>query len=106
MLVVAIALVWAASSSAATSRHCGSVSYTVPHTDDHGHAALNDLAAVDVSCRVARSVASSFLLDAKPPRGWHAIARTVVTRMDGHPDTVSEEILTRGAERVTGDVAN
>jgi hypothetical protein len=106
LLAISIALVSAVSSSAATGRHCGSVSYTIPHTGDHGHAALNNLTAVDVSCRVARSVARSFLRGAKPPQGWHASAKTVVMRLNGQAYTVSEEILTRGAARVTGDIAN
>ncbi len=31
------------SPAAATPKSCGSVSYTFPHTDDHGHAALNTI---------------------------------------------------------------
>ena len=77
-------------------KHCGSVSYTFPHTDDHGHAALNNLTAVGVSCAAARSVANDFLVAGKPPRGWHAATGA----------TAGEEVFTRGKARVTGDLAN
>jgi hypothetical protein len=80
----------------AATKRCGSVSYTFPHTDDHGHAALNNLTAVGVSCATARSVASDFLVTGKPPRNWHtARARRV-----------GEEVLARGTARVTGELAN
>jgi hypothetical protein len=54
-----------ATASAATS--CGSVSYTIPNTHGEGHAALNDLVAINVSCRIARSVAKAFLVTGKAP---------------------------------------
>jgi hypothetical protein len=82
--------------SAPTPKRCGGVSYTFPHTDGHGHAALNNLTAVGVSCSTARTVASDFLVTGKPPRNWHA-----TSKLDG-----GEEILTRGKARVTGDLAN
>jgi hypothetical protein len=77
-------------------KSCGSVSYTFPHTGGHGHAALNNLAAVGVSCATARSVARDFLLTGRPPRGWHATLGT----------NAGQEILTRGRARVSGDIAN
>jgi hypothetical protein len=77
-------------------KSCGSVSYTFPHTGGHGHAALNNLRAVGVSCLTARSVANDFLVTGKPPRDWHATLKT----------TVGEEIFTRGKARVIGDVDN
>ena len=79
---------------AAAPTHCGSVSYTFPHTDDHGHAALNNLTAVGVPCSTARSVANDFLRAGKPPRTWRATFNA----------TVGEEIFTRGKARVAGDV--
>ena len=85
---------------------CASVSYTFPHTHGHGHAALNNLTAVDLSCARARSVARSFLIKGSPPAGWHATSRTVIKDEHGQMNTVGEEILTRGAERVTGEEAN
>jgi hypothetical protein len=84
------------SPAAAQPRHCGSLSYTFPHTDGHGHAALNNLTAVGVSCLTARSVAHDFLVTGRPPRNWHTARNT----------NVGEVTLTRGTARVTGDVAN
>jgi hypothetical protein len=81
---------------AAHPEHCGSVSYTFPHTDDHGHAALNNLTAVGVSCPAARSVAEEFLVTGKPPSSWHAT----------HGKMGGEAIFTRGTARITGDIAN
>jgi hypothetical protein len=80
----------------AAPKDCGAVSYTYPHTDGHGHAALNNLTAVDVSCRTARSVASEFLVTGKPPSSWHANAKV----------SAGKEIFTRGNARVTGDLDN
>lgn len=84
------------SPAAAHPKNCGSVSYTFPHTDDHGHAALNNLTAVGVSCLIARSVAGDFLVTGKPPKNWHA----TIGRTGG------EAVFTRGAARVTGELAN
>jgi hypothetical protein len=84
------------SPAAAQSKRCGSVSYTFPHTDGHGHAALNNLTAVGVSCSTARSVAHAFLVTGKPPGNWHTARDT----------TAGEVAFTRGAARVTGDVDN
>lgn len=86
--------------SAATA--CGSVSYTVPHTHDEGHAALNDLTAAGVSCSTARTVARAFLAGHRSPKGWHATSKTVVSR----GNTIGEEIFTRGSARIVGDIAN
>ena len=86
--------------------NCGGVSYTFPHTHDEGHAALNDLRASGVSCSTARSVARTFLIRGKAPESWHASLKTIVTRTQGRANTVGEEVLTHGAARVTGDVAN
>lgn len=91
-----------ASAPAPTS--CGSVSYTFPHTDGHGHAALNNLTAINVSCVTARSVAHAFLATGKPPKHWHAAVRMVTTHIDGQADTVGEEVITHAGARVTGDV--
>jgi hypothetical protein len=84
------------SPAAAPPKNCGSVSYTFPHTGGHGHAALNNLTAVGVSCLTARSVANDFLVTGKPPRNWQATLKT----------TVGEEIFASGKARVTGDVDN
>jgi hypothetical protein len=94
------------SAGAATTKHCGSVSYAIPNTGGHGHSALNNLSAVGVSCTTAKEVAHAFLVSHKAPSGWHAKARTVVVKRDGTSNTVGQEIFTRGSERVTGDVAN
>jgi len=91
---------------ASTTRACGSVSYTIPHTGNHGHAALNNLTASEATCTTARSVASSFLVTRKAPAGWHVGSKTIVTHSYGHANSVSEEIFTRGPARVTGDLAN
>ena len=93
-----------ATASAATS--CGSVSYTIPNTHGEGHAALNDLVAINVSCRIARSVAKAFLVTGKAPKRWRGSTKTVVTHANGATNTVSEEIFTRHTSRVTGDIAN
>ena len=90
--------------SAPAATRCGSVSYTLPHTDGHGHAALNNLAAIDVSCVTARSVAHAFLVSGKPPGSWHAALKILSTHIDGRADTVGEEIITHGAARVSGDL--
>jgi hypothetical protein len=82
--------------SAPAPKKCGSVSYTFPHTDGHGHAALNNLKAVGVSCSTARAVANDFLVTGKPPKNWHASLRA----------SVGEEVFTRGKARVAGDVDN
>ncbi len=91
---------------APATKNCGSVSYTLPHSAGHGHAALNNLTAVAVSCATAHSVASAFLINGKPPRSWHTTAKTVVTHLDGQSHTVGEEIFSRGQARVTGDIDN
>ncbi len=96
----ALAAVSPATASAATA--CGSVSYTIPGTHDQGHAALNDLTASGVSCSTARAVAKAFLAGHEPPKGWHAMSKTVVSR----GNTIGEEIFTRGSARIIGDVAN
>jgi hypothetical protein len=101
-LLAAGALLAPASAAAATSRACGSVSYTVPGSHGEGHAALNDLTASGVSCATARAVAEAFLADRKLPQGWHARLRTVVR----HGETLGEEIITRGSARIVGDMAN
>ena len=84
------------SPTAKLPRKCGSVSYTFPNTGGNGRAALNNLTAVGVSCSTARSVAEDFLIAGKPPKGWHAKPGA----------TGGEEILTRGAARVRGELAN
>ena len=90
----------------ASTTNCGSVSYTVPHTGGHGHAALNNLTASNATCTTARSVAAAFLRTRKAPSGWHVSSTTVVVHSYGRANTVSEEIFTRGTARVVGDVAN
>jgi hypothetical protein len=99
-------LALAPSAGASTSAKCGSVSVTIPHTNNHGHAALNNITATNVTCVTARSVAKTFLLTTKAPKNWHASTKTVVVHSYGQTNTVSEEILTRGTARVTGDIAN
>ena len=91
---------------ASPTQSCGSVSYTFPHTHDEGHAALNNLRASEISCTTARAAARTFLITGKAPASWHASLRTVVIRTNGKANTVSEEILTDGLARVTGDIAN
>ena len=99
-------LALAASASASAAARCGSVSYTIPNTHNQFHAALNNLVAVNVSCRTARAAAKAFLITRKAPNGWHASTKTVVAHVNGQANTVSEEILTRRTARVTGDIAN
>ena len=99
-------LALAPSAGASAPMNCGSVSYTFPHTHDEGHAALNDLWASGISCTTARSVAHTFLIHGKAPESWHASLKTIVTRAHGRANTVGEEVLTHGAARVTGDIAN
>jgi hypothetical protein len=84
---------------------CAGVSYTFPHTDDHGHVALNNLTAAGVSCATARSVARTFIITGRPPRHWHAAMKQVSAHIGREHVTVGEEILTRGNARVTGDIA-
>jgi hypothetical protein len=96
----------AAAGTSAAAKHCAAVSYTAPGTRDEAHAALNELTAQGISCRAAQSVALSFLSHGKPPHGWHARVKTLVVHVRGEANTVSEEILTRGAERIIGDIAN
>jgi len=95
----------------ASAASCGSVSHTIPGTGGHGHAALNDLLAVHVSCHEARRVAREYLAGAFPgagamsqrrPVGWHQAVRTV----HKHSGAVTEVTLTHGPERVVGDLAN
>jgi hypothetical protein len=82
--------------AAGPHKSCGSVSYTFPRSGGHGHAALNNLRAVGVSCLTARSVAKHFLVSGKPPSGWHATFGM----------SVGEVIFIRGKARVSGDVAS
>jgi hypothetical protein len=93
--------------AAPATKHCGSVSYTYPHTGGHGHEALNNLTAVNVSCGEARTVAKFFIVHkGKVPKGWHAKAKSVTGHKNGQTLMVGEEIFTRGDARVVGDVAN
>ncbi len=101
-LLAAGALHAAVPATASTATACGSVSYTFPGTHGQGHAALNNLTASGVSCSTARAVARAFLAGHKPPKGRHAMSKTVVSR----GNTLGEEILTRGSARIVGDVAN
>ena len=91
---------------ASSVSNCGSVSYTIPHTNNHGHAALNNLTATKVTCATARSVARTFLATRKAPTNWHATSKTIVMHSHGQANTVGEEIFTRGAARVSGEIAN
>ena len=111
MCVVAFAAIgllgFAVSAGASSTSYCGSVSYTIPHTNGNGHAALNNLTATKVSCATARSVAASYLVHkGKAPAPWHLTSKTIVTHSHGQTNTVGEEIFTRGTARVTGDIAN
>jgi hypothetical protein len=99
-------LAFAPSASASATRDCAAVSVTIPHTKNHGHAALNNLRASAVTCETARSIARVFLLTTKAPEHWHASTATVRTHSNGRTNTVSEVILTRGTARVSGDLAN
>lgn len=89
------------SASAAVKEHCGSVSYTYPGTDGHGHGALNNLTAVNVSCAKARNIAKAFLITHKAPEHWRARTKVAVI----HGTAVGEEIFTQGRARVVGDQA-
>ena len=92
--LLAVAVVVSLPSAARASvRKCGSVSYTVPGTNGEGHAALNNLRARDVSCRIAREVARAFLEHHTPSKGWHATSRS----HERH-NTLSEP--SRGSARV------
>jgi len=75
---------------------CASVSYTFPHTENHGHAALNNLTAVGVACSTARSVAREFLITGMPPKGWRQDLKAAVGKV----------VLKRGSATVAGDIAN
>jgi hypothetical protein len=77
-------------------KRCGSVSYTFPHTDGHGHTAMNNLTAVGVSCVTARSIAKAFLVAGRAPGGWRAT----------HSPAGGRVSLVRGEGRVSGDLAN
>jgi G:T-mismatch repair DNA endonuclease (very short patch repair protein) len=97
LAAVALAVgVCAPAAGAATAKNCGSVSYTYPHTNGEGHAALNNLKATGVSCSVARAVAKSDLVHRKAPAGWKA--KTA--------DNGGQVILTDGSKKITGEVAN
>jgi hypothetical protein len=100
--LIAGALAVTSSATASMATRCESVSYTIPGTHNEGHAALNNITATGVSCVTARAVARVFLVDNKPPSGWRATAKTVVS----HGNTLGEEIFTRGSARVIGDIAN
>jgi hypothetical protein len=93
------------SATSSTTKSCGSASYTFPHTNDEAHAAMNYLAALNLSCATAHSLAETFLAGTIPA-GWHASMKLVVVHRSGQTNTVDEEILTRGNERITGDIAN
>jgi hypothetical protein len=96
-----------ASAGAATARTCGSVSYALPNTGGHGHAALNNLTALRISCAAAREVAQNFLVnDERTTGGWHVRMRTVIKHTGGHAHSVGEDIFTRGTARIVGDFAN
>ena len=103
---IVVASAFAPLANASTSTSCGRVSVTIPHTKSHGHAALNNLKAINVACATARAVAQTFLLTKKAPKNWRATSKMAVTHVNGQANTVTEEILTRGSERVTGDIAN
>jgi hypothetical protein len=105
-IVVASAAVSAAPAGATAPKRCGSVSYTFPHTHNHGHAALNNLTAVGVSCADARIVARRFLSTGKAVARWTARMTLVTVHINGHRYTEGEEIFTNGRARVTGEVAN
>jgi hypothetical protein len=114
-VAIACALASAPAGGAAAISSCGSVSHTVPGTGGHGHAALNGLLAVHVSCHEAHRVASEYLAGAFPgsgrmseqrPVGWHHTVRTVTKRVHGTPTNVTEVVLSHGAERVVGNLAN
>jgi hypothetical protein len=99
-------IMFAPAANAFATANCRSVSYTFPHTHGEGHAALNNLRAINVSCAAADSVARRFLIAGKAPEHWHASVKTVVRYIKGQANTVSEEILAHGDARVTGDIAN
>lgn len=105
-VLIALSLAACGSSTASPqASSCGAVSYTFPHTHDEGHAAMNYLTALNVSCKTARAVASTFL-KGQVPKQWHSTMKSVVVHRSGEIETVSEEILSRGNARVTGDIAN
>ena len=102
----AVSAVSAVPAGATAPKRCGSVSYTFPHTHNHGHAALNNLTAVGVSCADARRVARRYLATGKAVARWTARITLVTVHINGHRYTEGEEIFTNGRAHVTGEVAN
>ena len=115
VIAVCAALALTPAAGAATIHSCGSVSHTIPGTGGHGHAALNELRAVHVSCHEAQRVAREYLAGAFPgagamseqrPVGWRQVVRTVHRHVGGRTTAVTELVLSHGSERVIGDLAN
>ena len=92
-LGVAVLLAFTPMASAhSTTRRCGSVS-----SPTHGHAggvAVNNIRAVNVSCKIARSVALNWC-DHRNLHRWH---------VSKHP-AAGDVLLTKGNEKVYGEVA-
>jgi hypothetical protein len=76
-----------------TTRHCGSVSG--PTHGQAGGIAVNNIKAVNVSCKVAKSVALHWCDHNKAPKGWH----------ESSNHTGGQVAFTKGNERVSGEVA-
>jgi hypothetical protein len=95
VLVLAVAALLACAplaSASSTTHHCGSVSG--PTHPPAGGIAVNNITAVNVSCKVARGVALSWCKHGKV-HGW---------KVSKHPPT-GDVLLTKGKEKVYGEVA-
>lgn len=93
-LGLAVLLAFAPIASAhSTTRHCGSVSG--PTHGQAGGIAVNNIKSVNVSCKVAKSVALHWCDHGKAPKGW---------KVSKHPPA-GDVLLTKGNEKVYGEVA-
>jgi hypothetical protein len=92
-LCVAVLLAFApVAGASSTTHHCGSVSG--PTHPPAGGIALNNIKAVNVSCKTARSVALTWCKKGKV-KGW---------KVSKHPPR-GEVLLTKGREKVYGHPA-
>ena len=80
-------------SAHSVTHHCGSVSG--PTHGQAGGIAVNNIKAVNVSCKVAKSVALHWCDHNKAPKGWH----------EGSNHNGGQIVFTKGKEKVSGEVA-
>jgi hypothetical protein len=93
-LGVAALLAFAPSAGAHSTTHrCGSVSG--PTHGQAGGIAVNNIKAVNVSCKVAKSVALHWCDHNKAPKGWH----------ESSNHSGGQVVFTKGKEKVSGYVA-